>query len=309
MNLSRIVPQMGCYSTPHAEPGIDSQTSENPVAYNLKVSVDEVELTFHASDAQGLSVNDLRLDEFSHLRQQSVAAADRAFRNAPRPSSLGGHPHRTSSSMEQNLPTDRAIAAAYVERLLRQKTDQAFVMDFGRRSQMRRTWSNNPDLLLSAIQETRVFPSTTAIFDTIYAVCRYQFGKLDPAPKGNLILLFSDGEDDASFLSLQTAVSMCQQTNTAIYAFHAESTSGSMGTGTLAQLASQTGGRVFRDNVSAREMDEDLHWIEANLRNQYRWVYDPAQLDRDGTFHRIVILPPPRVANIHVRSGYYAPSR
>lgn len=134
-------------------------------------------------------------------------------------------------------------------------------------------------------------------------------GEARSRPQGNLILLFSDGEEGASFLSLQTAVSRCQQTNTAIYAFHTESTSGSTGTGTLAQLVSQTGGRVFRENISAPEMDEDLHWIEANLRNQYRLVYNPAQLDRDGTFHRIVILPPLPRANIYVRSGYYAPSR
>jgi hypothetical protein len=54
-------------------------------------------------------------------------------------------------------------------------------------------------------------------------------------------------------------------------------------------------------------MEEDLKIIQANLRNQYRLVYNPADLKRDGAFHRIVLLPPDRVATVQTRSGYYAP--
>lgn len=148
-------------------------------------------------------------------------------------------------------------------------------------------------------------PSTTAIFDTIYAACRYQFSKLSHASTGNFILRFSDGEDDASFLSLQNAVNMCQQSNTAIYAFRADSPTGSQ---SLYQLASLPGGQVFRDSASSSEIDENLHIIQANLRNQYRLVYNPAELKRDGTFHSVVLLPD-RVVGINVRSGYYSPEK
>ena len=85
---------------------------------------------------------------------------------------------------------------------------------------------------------------TTAIFDTIYGACRYQFGKIDHAASGNFILLFSDGEDNGSYLPLKEAVDMCRRTNTAIYAFRAKEVSA--GAATLAELASETGGRVFR---------------------------------------------------------------
>jgi VWFA-related protein len=172
---------------------------------------------------------------------------------------------------------------------------------------MRQTWSSNPSALTEAIHHATVSPSTTAIFDTIYAACRYQFGKLPRDATGNFILLFSDGEDDASFLSLQTAVDICQQTNTAIYVFRADTFS--TGLGTLSQLASLTGGHVFRDSASSAEIDEDLRIIQANLRNQYRLIYNPTQLKHDGSFHRILLVPPDRVASINVRSGYYAPVR
>jgi Ca-activated chloride channel family protein len=77
----------------------------------------------------------------------------------------------------------------------------------------------------------------------------------------------------------------------------------------LAELAAQTGGRVFFDDDSEEIIDNDLHTIEADLRNQYRLVYKPAELKRDGSYHRIELKGPERVDSIVVRSGYYAPGR
>ena len=51
----------------------------------------------------------------------------------------------------------------------------------------------------------------------------------------------------------------------------------------------------------------DLQIIEANLRNQYRLVYTPAELMHDGSFHRVELKAPQRVGSIAIRTGYYAP--
>jgi Ca-activated chloride channel homolog len=77
----------------------------------------------------------------------------------------------------------------------------------------------------------------------------------------------------------------------------------------LAELASKTGGRVFFDDDSEAGVDNDLRTIEADLRNQYRLVYKPAELKHDGSYHRIELKAPERVESITIRSGYYAPGR
>ena len=104
---------------------------------------------------------------------------------------------------------------------------------------------------------------------------------------------------------------MCKRTNTAIYAFRAESKSSFFSTGPkiLAELASESGGRVFYDDDSEAGIDNDLHTIEADLRNQYRLIYKPAELKHDGSFHHIELKAPERVGSVNVRSGYYAPLR
>lgn len=78
---------------------------------------------------------------------------------------------------------------------------------------------------------------------------------------------------------------------------------------TLAELASKSGGRVFYDDDSDAAIYNDLRMIEADLRNQYRLVYKPAELTHDGSFHRIELKAPERVDSIVVRGGYFAPVR
>ena len=102
---------------------------------------------------------------------------------------------------------------------------------------------------------------------------------------------------------------MCQRTSTAIYAFEPEARDRGVSTGpaTLAELTAETGGRVLHGRDSGDEVAADLRAIEHDLRNQYRLVYKPAALARDGSFHHIVLESPERVDKTVVRSGFYAP--
>jgi VWFA-related protein len=283
----------------------------NTAPFRLNVSVDEVILTFHAADAHGLPVNDLKLSDLTLLDNGNPPARILSFQLQQNFPIRAGILIDTSGSMSTHLYRDQSIATEFAQHLLRQQTDQAFVTDFDRASRLAQSWTNNPTALASSIHTlTRGDPiGGTALFDTLYAACRYQFGAIDHRSSGNLILLFSDGEDNASFLDLPTAVDMCQRTNTAVYAFSSNPHDGSFhpGTGTLAQLTQQTGGAVFHDDATAPDIYTDLRTIESNLRNQYRLVFRPATLTHDGAFHPITLETPDRVATLTIRSGYYAP--
>ncbi|HTH53449.1 MAG TPA: VWA domain-containing protein [Edaphobacter sp.] len=288
---------------------IDSQTG-TPAPYHLNVAVDEVSLTFHAEDIHGLAITDLKPDELRILDNDKPPHRIVLFESLKDLPIRAGILMDTSQSMQQNAASDHAIAIEYAQRILRQQTDRAFVMRFGKQSTVLQSWTNNPTVLTAGIDRVgEGFGGTTALFDTLYATCRYQFGSQHVA-SGNFILLFSDGEDDASYLTLKNAVDMCQHTNTAIYAFRAEQSPGSTTDGlrNLAELVRQTGGRLFHDDDSQSEI-VDLRAIESDLRNQYHLIYNPATLQHDGVFHRITLLGPDRVNRITVRSGYYAPSR
>jgi len=285
--------------------------TESPEVYRLKVAVDEVSLTFHAADGHGLPVNDLKLDELSLLDNGKSPRRIIEFHALKDLSLRAGILIDTSESMQQHVSDNRTISIKFAQRLLRQQTDQVFVMDFGYISKILLPWTSDPAALVGGIHQVvagRENPlGGTAMFDTIFRACFNVFGSVDHAASGNFILLFSDGDDNASHTSLEEVVDICQRANTAIYAFRAEPSPSLSSTGprALADLAAQTGGRVFSGDDSESAIDEDLRTIEADLRNQYRIIYNPAELKHDGSFHRIDLKAPERVESVSIRSGYY----
>lgn len=290
----------------------DSQVNaQDLTSYRLRVPVDEVSLSFHVADRHGLAVNDLKLEELKLLDNGRPPEKVTVFEPLQNASIRAGILMDTSESMREFLPGNRAISIEYVKRVLRQKTDQAFVMEFGYLSKVIQTWTGEPAVLMAGVRRVgagREFGGT-AMFDTIYRACFSEFGRIDHRATGNFVLLFSDGEDNASHMSLKEAVDACQRTNTAIYSFRSEP-KGSFFSGggkTLAELAAKTGGRMFHDNGTEEEIYEDLRVIEDDLRNQYLLVYKPAGLKHDGSFHRIELKAPERVDQMTIRSGYYAP--
>jgi VWFA-related protein len=185
-------------------------------------------------------------------------------------------------------------------------------MDFDSQSRVTEPWTSSVAALTAGLRgfaaqgQGRI--RGTAIFDAVYRACLNQFGRLERKDTANFVLLFSDGEDNASQASLKDAVDMCQRSNTAIYVFRAQPQDRfSPGPKTLAELAAMSGGRVFYDDDSDAGIYNDLRTIEADLRDQYRLIYKPADLRRDGSFHRIELKAPERVESIVVRAGYYAP--
>lgn len=283
----------------------------DPSAYSLTVAVDEVILTFHAADAHGLPINDLKPSDLTLLDNGQPPRKILDFQLLHDAPLRAGILIDTSSSMQPNLPRDRSIAIAYARQLLRQSTDQAFVTEFGRIATPLQLWTSDPSALTTAIQTISLTANGptqgTAIYDALLRSCFNQFDEDHHATTGNFILLFTDGEDNASYSTLEQAVAMCQRSNTAIYAFRSGPGFGS-GPATLRDLTSQTGGRVFQDADADADIFADLRAIEANLRNQYRLIYRPASLPHDGSFHRITLTTPDRVATTTIRSGYYAPT-
>ena len=294
---------------------VDASGTENGNSFGLKLSVDEVNLTFHAADANGMPVNDLKLEEFVILDEGRTPRRVVGFQLLQDAPIRGGILMDTSESMTDHVARDRAISIKYAEHMLRQKADRGFLMEFGYTSNVMTPWTSDSRVLASGIRNVAAGQQNplggTALFDALFQACFSEFSKVDHAASGNFILLFSDGQDNASRTSLREVVDMCQRSDTAVYVFR--STSGtqlfSSGPKTLLDLAEQTGGRVFNADDSDAYIESDLGIIESELRNLYRVIYNPAELKRNGMFHRIELQTPERVATISVRSGYYAPDR
>jgi Ca-activated chloride channel homolog len=292
----------------------DTTSLTRPDAGPLRLSVDEVVLTFNATDASGLPVDDLKAAEI-RIRDNGVAprrviAFDKLVNRPIRVGFLLD----TSESMQRALPANQVIAKKFVERFFRQRSDTALVAGFGSALDVVQPWTGNSTLLVRGIegaQEERHSPGGTSLFGAVFRACAYLFDKVDPTATGNFILLFSDGEDNAGLTSLEEAARACQRSNTEIFAFLPASAQDHAATGpkALRELAAKTGGRVFLGDDPEDAVGKDLKEIESEMRNQYRLVYNPADFKHDGAFHEIELQPPDRVRRIEVRSGYFAPKQ
>jgi Ca-activated chloride channel homolog len=283
---------------------------------NFYAPVDEVSLTFHAADARGLPVTDLKLNDLTIYDNYKAPGKILVFESLGDTPTKAGILLDTSGSMERWVARDRVIASQYVGRLLRPQTDHAFIEEFGSVSRMIQPWTGDVHALTIGIGEVSRGSANplggTALFETIFSACLYQFGKSEKPASGNFILLFTDGEDNASHVDLRNAVDMCQAANTAIYAFRPRlAESNSSGPKILSELSSETGGRTFLLDSTEAEINTDLKIIDADLRDRYWLVYRPVELKHDGSFHTIYVggSDSARDLTIDARSGYYAPAR
>ena len=215
-----------------------------------------------------------------------------------------------SASMLEETDFNRYVIQMYASRLIRKGVDQAFVMQFDTHTLLAQDWTDKDSAIETGSAAIGPRPDRldplTAIFDSLYTTCRDRWGAKEAESTGNFILLFSDGEDDASHAYLSEAVDMCQRRHIAIYAFEGGRASQfSDGRGTLKALAQQTGGRVFI-HPRGEEVWRALETIEAEQRYQYRLAYKPHRV-----YSRWIVPSYParcRVPGVRIvtRSGYYA---
>jgi Ca-activated chloride channel homolog len=288
-----------------------SQVQAEPAnpPFSFRVPVDEISLRFHASDQSGkpltqLSIPDLTLSDDGKPEHQILAL--QPLDNLP---IRGGILVDVSASVLRDLYFYRSIVELYASRLLRKDVDKFFVTQFDRETRSLQDWTGSGSAITAGVAGIGPRPDRyeplTAIFDSLYTTCRDLWSK-QSENTGNFILLFTDGEDDASHVYLKEAVDMCQRSHVTIYVFDS-SRSGHRSDGyhVISDLAMQTGGRAF---IHPRSEDiwRDLQLIEQEQRNQYLLVYKPTSLVADGSFHRIRLQCSVPESRIVTRSGYYA---
>jgi Ca-activated chloride channel homolog len=303
---------IGAASTGAArQTGSAAQNADQP--YTLRVQANEISVTFHAVDENGhpltnLTQKDIELRDDGRVQKHITML--QSFQDLP---IRGGFLFDASPSMYYYLDANRAVMQLYSSRLLRPSVDRAFVAQFDQEVLPLADWTDSDAALIAGAnrigrESNRI--ATTAIFDTLYRECRDRWTQFRGETTGNFLVLFSDGEDNASHVYLSEAVDMCQRSRTAIYAISNSRHTAfiSEGQQTLERLAAQTGGRVFY-RLWGEEAWKAMQEIESEQRNQYRLTYLPANFKADGKFHAIRLRCPERETKFVVRSGYYAVAR
>ncbi|MBV8896658.1 MAG: VWA domain-containing protein [Acidobacteriaceae bacterium] len=309
-----------------------NQAEAAPQASTIKVDVELVNILFtvHAKKGGALIPN-LEKNDFTVFEDQKQQTIQHFSRETDLPLTLGLLID-ISASQTRLIDIEREAASAFFSNVIRQK-DEAFLISFGKDTELLQDYTNSPRLLTAALRDlqgdgitpmlgggpvnqgpvpTMGSPKGTLLYDAIYLASNE---KLKSEVGRKALILITDGEDQGSTYNLRTAVEAAQKSDAIIYSiFYVDRAfyggggfmiGGGGGESELRKMSEQTGGRVF--TVSNKHpLNDVFKQIQDELRNQYSIGYESTNPKRDGTFRRIEIKVDNSDYKVQARDGYYA---
>ena len=276
---------------------------------SFQISVDVALVVLHAtvSDRQGGFVSNLGKQDFE-VYEDGVPQRIRLFGNEDIPVTVGlvvDH----STTMGPKLPEVTAAARTFVQRSNRD--DEMFVVNFnetvslGLPGAMRFTDSTGE--LESAIA-TAPTGGQTALYDAIAkALENLQAGSRDK----KVLIVVSDGGDNASRRSLAQVMRLAGQSSAVIYTIGVfDGDDPDRNPGMLKRLAQATGGEAFFPGELS-EVVAICEGIARDVRHQYTIGYVPTNPTRDGAYHAIRVRASAKGHDrlqVRTRTGYVAGS-
>lgn len=148
----------------------------------------------------------------------------------------------------------------------------------------------------------------TAMRDAISSSLDYIRDKAKKDKK--VLMVITDGNDNASTISLEKVVARSNQSDTLVYAIglftEEEKHEASKARRALNELTAATGGLAFYPKEVA-DVQALAVEIARDIRSQYTIAYSPAIQELDGSYRQIkVTVDAPGKPVVRTRSGYYA---
>jgi Ca-activated chloride channel homolog len=277
----------------------------------IKANVDLVVLHATVDDDKGQFVGDLKQDNF-RVFEDKVEQKISLFSREDIPVTMGLVIDNSGSMREKRSQVNEA-ALTFVK--TSNPRDEAFVVNFNDEYylDLNEDFTSDQKELNEALSRIDSRGST-ALYDAI-------IGSLDHLKKGHrdkrVLLVITDGDDDASRKSFEYTVKVAEQSDAAIYAigvFSEDDRKHSKGMvrhskKILAELATATGGLAyFPDNLE--QVQSICAQVARDIRNQYELGYYPSNTAKDGSFRTVQVqVQPPKGRGklaVRTRAGYYA---
>ena len=272
----------------------------------FKKKVEEVILHAVVSDQKNDLVSDLPRTEF-HVFEDGKQQEITSFHQEKVPVALGILIDNSGSMRPKREAVNRAAI-----NLARSSDpqDEIFVVNFGEESYLDQDFTNDMGKLQAALAkiETR---GSTALYDTIVASAAHM--KQGAGLQKRVLLVVTDGEDNASQESVEEAVQQLQQKDSpVVYVIALLNPAKRTTSATRAlQLISQNTGGAAYFPTDVREVDSITRNIATAIRNQYVIGYKSSSTATGHVYHAIQVdAYDARHGKLLVRTrtGYYSDS-
>jgi Ca-activated chloride channel homolog len=275
--------------------------------YVLRSDVEEVSLNVTVLDGKNQLVQNLKRDDF-HVLEDGNPQTLLSFQHADIPVSIG-LVIDNSGSMYKKRPSVNKATLGLI--LASNKEDEAFVVNFADDAYIDQEFTSDVNKLRDGLGhiESR---GGTALYDAVVASA----DKLaaDAKRPKQVIVLITDGEDNASTLNLEQAIRRVQQlSGPLIYTvgmlFGDEMSRAEVrhARRALEMLSQETGGIAFFPK-SLEEVDQIAAEVARDIRSQYTLGYRSTKPSTEPGFRRVTVLASAKgesKLNVRTRTGYF----
>ncbi len=276
-------------------------------SWTIRTVVDEVALFFSVS-SHGHMVDDLELSQIQIRDNGRPPSKILLFTPQSKLPLRVGLLVDTSGSVHERFGFEKHAAANFLEQLLTNPDDLAFVAGFSNSPEVTQDFTASHDSLEKGIG-TLTNGGGTALFDAVSFAC----GKLAAYPEedrvAKVLVVLSDGEDNSSHTTLRHAISDAEASGVTIYAISTKDSGGDKTDAdkVLEELAGRSGGEALfpQDSDTLRRSFDKLRDI---IRSRYLIAYKPADFEPNGKYRSINVIATRNGTRlqVHARKGYHA---
>ncbi|QNI32294.1 VWA domain-containing protein [Alloacidobacterium dinghuense] len=293
-------------SNPNAvRPGTDLEKEKG--GFTFRRDVDEVVLNATVLDDNGRIVNDLKQDNF-HVFEDGVQQTIAAFQHQDIPVSMGFLIDNSGSMRDKRAAVNTA-ALDLVKASNPQ--DEAFIVNFSDEAFIDQDFTSNIAKLRDGLAHIDS-KGGTALYDAVVASAD-QLAKGAKRPK-QVLLIITDGEDNASSLNLEQTIRRVQDLQGPVV-YSIGLLFGDEGGGreahrakrALQLLSNETGGIAYFPK-SLENVDQICAEVAHDIRNQYTIGYHSTKPASQGGYRVVKVqaaAPGHGKLVVRTRSGYY----
>jgi len=262
-----------------------------------------VPLNVTVTDKAGHLVTTLAESAFT-VMENGAPQQIRLFKREDVPVSLGLIIDNSGSMRDKRQSVESAALALVRDS---NKQDETFVVNFNDEAYLDADFTGDIKLLEQGLNKLDA-RGGTAMRDAISMSIDHLHDKAKRDKK--VILVVTDGNDNASGKSIEALVRLAQQNDVLIYAIgllsEEEKKEARKAKRALDLLVESTGGLAFYPK-DVTEVEKIAHEVAHDIRNQYTIAYTPANQALDGSFRQIrVVVKAPGNPVARTRQGYYA---
>lgn len=266
-----------------------------------------VDLTTFAAtltDKKGNLITDLTKDDFEIFedgKKQSIEFFAQGDGDTAPPMHLGLMVD-ASGSMQADMKLAQGAAIKFLNML--PSAEDITLVDFDTQVRITRYPQRDFARLVERIRQRKA-DGWTALYD---ALGTYLDGA-DSQDGRKVMVMYTDGADSRSALSLSETMTLLKASNVTVYAIGLVDNTGSARAllqMTLRQLAETTGGLAFFP-TAMKDVESAYDKVLAEIKGQYHLGYLSTNTARDGAWRKVEIKVKRPDVRIRSRKGYYGP--